>query len=132
MVSTRFSRICALLLLGSVVTGVLAPGAVAYSRDDIRTAAERSDLSGEVRDFLTKALEDAMVRAALVGPVTTLASWTPRRLDGERPDFQLPGDLLDVDIDAPRLHAQSVPVSDTADVDGRPVHRAGPIHPRAP
>ena len=132
MVSTRFSRFCALLLLGSVATGVLAPGVVAYSRDDIRTASERSDLSGDVRDFLTKALEDAMVRAALVGPVTTLVSWTPRNGEGERPEFLLPGGLLDAEFHAPRPVLLSALLSDTAAEDLRPVHRAGPVQPRAP
>lgn len=62
------SRLCALLLIGSVWTGVLAPGVVAMSRTDIQQAAGQDGLASEVQDFLNGVLEDAMLRAAIVAP----------------------------------------------------------------
>ncbi|MDE2995649.1 MAG: hypothetical protein OXT73_02760 [Bacteroidota bacterium] len=132
MSSSRFSRLCALLILGSVLTGVLAPGAVAISRDDIRTTAAQVDLSGDVRDFLTKALEDAMVRAALVGPVSVSLTTTTRRPDAERPVMTLPVGLLESGPADARIPLQLFSQLTIESGTQSPVLPDGPVHPRAP
>ncbi len=62
------NRFCAVFLLGSLLLGVLAPGAVAMSRTDIQQAAGQEGLSSDVQDFLNGVLEDAMLRAVNVAP----------------------------------------------------------------
>ncbi|MGB0650272.1 MAG: hypothetical protein ACPG3U_03035 [Rhodothermales bacterium] len=62
------SRCCALLLLGSVWMGVLAPGVVAMSRTDIQQVAGQEGLASEVQEFLNGVLEDALLRAAMAAP----------------------------------------------------------------
>lgn len=64
--SQFLSRFCALLLIGSVWTGVLAPGVVAMSRTDIQQAAGQEGLASDVQDYLNGVLEDALLRAATV------------------------------------------------------------------
>jgi len=63
-------RLGALLLLGSVMTGLLAPAAVAMSRTDIELAADQDGLSSDVQDFFEEVLEDAMLRSAVVAPIS--------------------------------------------------------------
>jgi len=58
-----------LLLLGCLFCGILAPAAVAYSSDEIVEVAGREGLSSDVHDFFLRALEDAMLRSAVVAPV---------------------------------------------------------------
>ncbi|MDA0378484.1 MAG: hypothetical protein O3C45_04180 [Bacteroidetes bacterium] len=132
MASTRCSRFFALLMLGSVLTGVFAPGAVAVTRDDIRAASERTDLSADVRDFFTKALEDAMVRAALVGPISASSTPTVRRPGPEYPDLVMaPGALESVSSAPSMLPAGSSAAEVSASQHGA-MERTGPLHPRAP
>ena len=78
-------RLCAALLLGSVVISVLAPGAVALSRNDIQHAAGQEGLSSDVQDFLNGVLEDAMLRAAHVAPATSSINDELRRTSDRQP-----------------------------------------------
>ncbi len=131
MSSSRTSRIFALLMLGSVMSGVFAPGAVALTREDIRAASERSDLASDVRDFFTKVLEDAMVRAALVGPVSAGAAPTLRRPGMDHPDVVVsPGTFESVH--GPTATAAVKGYLPDGAASAFPSHRTGPLHPRAP
>lgn len=131
MTPSRTSRLFALLMLGSVVSGVFAPGAVALTREDIRAASQRSDLSSDVRDFFTKALEDAMVRAALVGPVTAGAAPTLRRPGPDNPDYVVPQGAQRTAFRPPVSPIGKAFLPDPGP-SASPVHRSGPLHPRAP
>ena len=74
-VSHRFCiRLSAVLLLGSVLTGLLAPAAVAMSRTDIVIASEQAGLSSDVQDFFSEILEDALLRSAIVAQLTAATS----------------------------------------------------------
>ena len=131
MSPSRTSRLFALLMLGSVVSGVFAPGAVALTREDIRAASERSDLSSDVRDFFTKALEDAMVRAALVGPVSAGAAPTLRRPGLDHPDFVLAQGTMEATFRVPVISFGTA-FQPGPDPSAYPSQRSGPLHPRAP
>ncbi len=52
------------------MTGLLAPAAVAMSRTDIELAADQDGLSSDVQDFFEEVLEDAMLRSAVVAPIS--------------------------------------------------------------
>ena len=131
MTPSRTSRLFALLMLGSVVSGVFAPGAVALTREDIRAASQRSDLSSDVRDFFTKALEDAMVRAALVGPVTAGAAPTLRRPGLDHPDYVVPQGVQRM-MSRPPVSPIGKALLPDPGPSASPTHRSGPLHPRAP
>jgi len=125
------SRICALLLLGSVWVGVLAPGAVAMSRTDIQQAAGQEGLASDVQDFLNGVLEDAMLRAALVAPSQTSKTTVVRSLGDRAP-------LTIVSVGVLEATSQSVTmahfVGDIVDVSSllRVPIRSGPHQTRAP
>jgi len=56
------------------MTGLLAPVAVAMSRADIVSASEQDGLSSDVKDFFFDVLEDAMLRSAVVAPISAGSS----------------------------------------------------------
>ena len=125
------NRLCALFLLGSVLVGVLAPGAVAMSRSDIQEVAGQEGLSSDVQDFLNGVLEDAMLRAVMVSPASTPAQNTLRTAD-ERPPVLVistgvmemrPANSLSL-VDADQLAHPDRPDSNSG--------RQGPVSPRAP
>lgn len=131
MSPSRSSRIFALLMLGSVVCGVFAPGAVALTRDDIRAASERNDIASDVRDFFTKALEDAMVRTALVGPVSSGAAPVMRRGGLDNPEFVMAQGTLEL-ATGPSIQPVRRALAPDPGPSATPTHRSGPLLPRAP
>lgn len=76
-------KVGSLFLLGSLLCGILAPGAVALSSDEMVEVAGREGLSSDVHDFFVRALEDAMLRAAVVAPV--VPALDARKGDEKRP-----------------------------------------------
>ena len=81
-----------LFLLGSLVCGILAPGAVALSSEEMVEVAGREGLSSDVHDFLVRALEDAMLRSAVVAPV--VPALDARKGDDKRPTVVLSRSVL--------------------------------------
>ncbi len=124
-------RFFALFLIGSVLVGVLAPGAVAMSRTDIQQAAGQEGLSSDVQDFLNGVLEDAMLRAALVAPATQSTSQTLRTTHERAPLFVIAAATLEVTEghDVPSWSPQPVVASSPYVLASG---RTGPNPPRAP
>ena len=125
------NRLCALFLLGSVLMGVLAPGAVAMSRTDIQEVAGQEGLASDVQEFLNGVLEDAMLRAVMVSPTTTSALHSLRNADDRPPVFVISTGMMELrpttglsQVDAD----QQLPAHTGMSESGR----QGPASPRAP
>jgi hypothetical protein len=89
--SSQFARLIALLLLVSVLTGLMAPAAVAMSKDEMLTVVETEGLSSKVKDFLSDALEDALSRSVSVAHFSLTS---PNRVvEGDRLLFVLAGSV---------------------------------------
>lgn len=82
-------QVTAVLLLASTLAGLLAPAAVAMSRDDIVVAHASEDLASDAKDFFSDVLEDALFRSTVVAQVWSNA---PNRIaPGGRVLFVLAG-----------------------------------------
>lgn len=126
-----FNRFCAALLLGSVLMGVLAPGAVALSRTDIQQAAGQEGLSSDVQDFLNGVLEDAMLRAANVAPASSSTKDTLRSSSDRQPVLlTLPGVVESVAATTSAFLAADRSLQQAPSLTG--FSRVSPISPRAP
>lgn len=125
---SRFTRLCSALLLGSVLLGVLAPGAVAFSRTDIQQVAGTEGLSSDVQDFLNGVLEDAMLRAANVAPASSSGAEHLRPSSDYSPFVIVPHGALESVRSgrAPTVHATLLPPG-VASAAG-----FGELSPRAP
>jgi len=89
--SSQYARLIALLLLVSLVTGLLAPAAVAMSKDEMLTVVKTEGLSSKVKDFLSDALEDALSRSVSVAHFSLTS---PNRVfEGDRLLFVLAGSV---------------------------------------
>ena len=92
-------------MLFSMLTGLLAPAAVAMSKDEMKSVVETEGLSSKVKDFLSDALEDALSRSV---SVAHLSLSSPNRVDdGTRLLFVLTGSS---DLIANQLRPLSEPM----------------------
>lgn len=78
-------------MLASLLSGLLAPAAVAMSKDEMKLMVATEGLSSKAKDFFTDALEDALSRTV---SVANLSLTSPNRvIAGKRLLFVLSGSL---------------------------------------